>query len=140
MCVLGHVSGSGAGHARRTSLARRSQYGLLWPPSKSCCSSLQEALPPPMTSGNYQHRNSTCLLHLGFQQAVVAQRGFEWKDEGASAVGASRKWGWVGLEAGAWAEIQVDASTSTEVSSKLSSICCQLLRLSASVAVVSRAG
>lgn len=78
-------------------------------------STTQEPLLPPMTPGNYQHRNSTCLLQLEFEQAVVQHHGFNWRNERPEGRRASDKWGWIGQDAGSWAELQIDTSASMEV-------------------------
>jgi hypothetical protein len=71
-----------------------------------------------MVHGNHARSTSTCQLQLQFEKVVVANEGWEWKNERPQAdpwTVTGAKWGWIGAKPGSWAELEVDSSSALEV-------------------------
>lgn len=78
-----------------------------------------DGLPPPMIPNNPDLPTTLCAMQEDFKPIVKMAQGFEWRPERPNATSfVEQKWGWTGLHAGDWAELEVDTRADASGSGK----------------------
>lgn len=81
-------------------------------------SSSMPTLPPPMIPSVVDQSSSTCLVQESFRPVVVNTSGFIYTAQRPDReTFTQQKWGWMGTEVGAWAELQLSTVMSSDTDS-----------------------